>query len=139
MELFGPQDKVLPWENYSKVALSEAQSEGRTVLVNFTANWCLTCKYNLKTAINTQEVKKVVNRNGVVTLLADWTDESDEIKQSLAELNSKSIPLLAIYPAGKPEEVIVLRDVITQSQLVEALEKAGPSLEAANPRATVMQ
>lgn len=117
----------LPWKPFSRQALQEAIRQQKTVLVDFTAQWCLTCKYNLLTAINTQDVKQVVERNGIVPLLADWTDENKEIEIALRELNANSIPVLAIYPAGRPEDVIVLRDLITKRQLLEALEKAGPS------------
>src|SRR5207247_3838519 len=83
---------------------------------------------NFYLAINTGRVKDFVEKNGVVPVLADWSDYNDTIKQQLAELNSNSIPLLAIFPANRAGEVIVLRDAITQSQLITALDKAGPSL-----------
>ena len=83
-------------------------------MVDFTADWCLTCQANFRSAINTQRVKEVVEKNGIAPVLADWTDNNDTIKQKLAELNSNSIPLLAIYPADKPGEVIILRDALTQ-------------------------
>jgi hypothetical protein len=41
-------------------ALAQAQAEGKTVMVDFTAEWCLTCKVNLATAINTRKVQEVV-------------------------------------------------------------------------------
>jgi thiol:disulfide interchange protein len=69
----------------------------------------------------------LVERNGVVTLIADWTDGNPVIKQALEELNSRSIPLLAIYPADPMQEVIVLPDVVTQSDVLAALRRAGPS------------
>jgi thiol:disulfide interchange protein len=72
-------------------------------------------------------VKDAVEKNGVVPMLADWSDYNDTIKAKLVELQSNSIPLLAIYPAGKPGEVIVLRDLLAESQVLAALEKAGPS------------
>jgi thiol:disulfide interchange protein len=99
------------------------------VLVDFTADWCLTCKTNLLFSINREEVREVVEKNDVVTLLADWTDKNDTIKQALHELNSQSIPLLAIYPADPNREVVVLRDLISQSNVLDALAEAGPSLD----------
>ena len=129
--LMSPSKEVLPWQPYSPAALAAARAEGKTVLVDFTANWCLTCKTNLKLAINRAGVRDLVERNGVVTLLADWTDKNDTIKQALAELNSRSIPLLAIYPANPNAEVIVLPDLLTQGKVLEALEQAGPSREVA--------
>jgi thiol:disulfide interchange protein len=97
------------------------------VLVEFTADWCLTCKLNLSSAIETDEVSAAIKQNKIVPLLADYTDGSPEIKEMLASLQSKSIPLLAIFPADAPDRPIVLRDVITKGQLLEAIEQAGPS------------
>jgi suppressor for copper-sensitivity B len=100
-------------------------------MIDFTADWCPTCIWNFKWVINTRSVKNVVEKNGVAAVLADWSDHNQVIKQELAELNSNSIPLLAIYPANSPGEVIVLRDLITKKQLLTALEQAGPSAEKA--------
>ena len=53
-------------------------------MVDFTADWCPNCKFNERTAIETQAVKKMLEENGVVSLKADWTDHSRVIKQVLA-------------------------------------------------------
>jgi len=129
--LLGPERHLYSWQPYSPQTVAKLQSEGKTVMVDFTANWCLTCRWNFRNAINTRRVKEVVDRNGIAPVLADWTDMNDTIKEKLNELKSNSIPLLAVYPAERPSEVIVLRDAITQSQLLAALEKAGPSLGSA--------
>lgn len=126
-----PEKHLYSWQAYSPETIEKLQAEGKTVMVDFTADWCLTCQVNFKLAINTRRVMELVEKNGVAPVLADWTDHNDAIKQQLEELNSKSIPLLAIYPANKPGEVIVLRDAITQGQLLTALEQAGPSTEPA--------
>ena len=128
-----PSDKELPWQPYSSAALAVAQQSGNVVLVDFTADWCLTCKLNLKRAINTDKVKSVIESNGITPLLADWTNRNDDIKQAIEALGSRSIPLLAIYPAGKPNEPILLRDVISQEQLLEALQQAGAVVGDAMP------
>ncbi|MEO2048172.1 MAG: thioredoxin family protein [Pirellulales bacterium] len=123
-----PGKSVLPWQPYTGTALATARAEGKTVLVDFTAQWCLTCKTNLKLSINREEVRQRVEKNGVITLLADWTDRNDTIKAALNELGSASIPLLAIYPADPSREVILLPDLLTQQKVLNALDEAGPSL-----------
>jgi suppressor for copper-sensitivity B len=128
----GPVKHLYEWEPFTPEAVAKLQSEGKTVMVDFTADWCLTCQWNFQRAINTHAVKEVVEKNEVAPVLADWTDRNETIRQKLEELSSRSIPVLAIYPAGKPGEVIVLRDVITEQQLLEALEQAGPSAGAAS-------
>jgi thiol:disulfide interchange protein len=123
---------VIPWEKpFSQARLADLRQRGATVMVDFTADWCLTCKMNLASAIETRRVRDAVDRNRVVPVLADYTDGSDEIKQMLASLQSRSIPVLAIFPAARPgdphPEPIVLRDRITEQQVLEALQAAGPS------------
>jgi len=126
-----PGKSVLPWVPYSRAALATAQAEGKTVLVDFTAQWCLTCKTNSKLAINREKVRQRVAKYDVVTLLADWTDRNDTIKEALRALGSQSMPLLVIYPADKSREVILLPDLLTQQKVLDALDKAGPSLAKA--------
>lgn len=123
------QDPKIPWQPFTPQALAAARAEGKTVMVDFTANWCLTCKWNLKFAIDRPRVRELIERNRVVPMLADWTDRSEMIKQQLNELGKNSIPLLVIWP---PEgEPIVKPDLLTESQVIEALSAAGPSRSAA--------
>jgi suppressor for copper-sensitivity B len=130
----GPVTSVIAWEPFSRERLADLRTKGATVLVDFSADWCMTCKYNLATAIETSKVKAELERNRVVPLLADWTDGSPEIKLMLESLQSKSIPVLAVFPAARagdrPPEPIVLRDLITETQVLSAIREAGPSRAA---------
>jgi thiol:disulfide interchange protein len=134
--LLSPVRELYEWKPYNQQTLAALQKEGKTVMLDFTADWCATCRWNFRTAINTSRVKEVVEQNGVVSVKADWTDFSEEIQQKLRELESNSIPLLAIFPAGKPDEPILLRDAVVESQVIAALEKAGPSRAASGTEAS---
>jgi len=127
-----PSSSEIEWERpFSRARLAALRESGQTVMVDFTADWCLTCKMNLANAIETRKVSEAIKRNRVAPLLADYTDGSDEIKQMLASLQSRSIPVLAIFPGARPgeplPEPIVLRDLITERDVLAALEAAGPS------------
>jgi thiol:disulfide interchange protein DsbD len=102
----------------------------RTVLVDFTADWCLTCKTFEATVLNTEPVQKKIEENGVVLLKADCTNikkESDATKM-LRDLGSGGLPTIAIFPAKNPNAVIVFQGAYRQSALLQALNDAGPSL-----------
>ena len=121
-------EPIIPWQPFSPEALQQARAEGKTVMVDFTADWCPNCKVNSRLAIEKQAVLELVRANDVVPLIADWTDHSPMIKKALNDLGFNSIPLLAIWPAGPPEKKpILLPDVISQSDVLKALEEAGPS------------
>ncbi len=122
------QESKITWKPFSPAALAQARAEGKTVIVDFTANWCPNCKTNSKLAIETDAVRQLVETNGVVALLADWTDRSETIKKALNDLGCNSIPVLAIWPAEpKEKEVLVLSDLLTEGQVLDALKQAGPS------------
>jgi thiol:disulfide interchange protein len=132
-----PRESIIPWQNFSRPDLARLTSEGNTVLVDFTADWCLTCKMNLFLAIETEEVRQAIARNKVVPMLADWTNESPEIKSMLESLKSASIPVLAVFPADRSKPPIVLRDVITKQQVLNAINEAGPSKNGSKLTAAV--
>jgi thiol:disulfide interchange protein DsbD len=122
---------ALPWEPFTEVRLVELTKAGKTVLVDFTADWCQTCKVLEYAVLNTPGTLQAVEAGGVHTLVADWTTMSDDVSHMLEVLGSKQIPVLAIFPAGRPNEPIVLRGGYSQATLLKAIAEAGPSQAAA--------
>ena len=123
------EDLKLPWKTFSPETLAQARREGKTVMVDFTADWCPNCKWNLAWAIDTKKVHQLVKKNDVVPMIADWTDYSPVIKRMLTEtLRRQTIPVLAIWPAdSRDQDVIILDGTLGESHVLEALERAGPS------------
>ncbi len=118
----------LAWVAYSPEALQKATAEGKTVLLDLTADWCPSCKVNLSVAINRQEVKELVKKYDVVAMKADFTEETDETNELLKKhLQSETIPVLAVYPADDPYRPYVLRDSLLQQDVLDVLKLAGPS------------
>lgn len=115
----------LPWEEFANNRIDEAvHKEHKTVLIDFTADWCLSCKTVEKLALNTEPTLKMVRDHEVVVIRADWTDGSPEVKKWLDKFDSVSIPVTAIIPAHRPERPIVLRDLYSQAMLLKSLKRA---------------
>ncbi len=125
-----PSPYRLAWQDYNEVKLDALVAEDKTVMIDFTANWCQNCKLNLITAIETKKVKELVESAKIIPMVADLTNRQPELFAKLRELNSISIPLIAIYSGGDLEHPIILRDLVTESQVLEALKTAGPSKNA---------
>jgi thiol:disulfide interchange protein DsbD len=118
----------LPWQPFtSRASLDRMVTEGNTVLVDFTANWCASCKTFEAWYLNTKAVLNLVEQNKVITLKADWTQNDPEVTAMLGLLGASGVPVVAIFPAGRPTEPIRFIGVYTQGKVLDALEKAGPS------------
>lgn len=111
-----------PW---SPAARDAALADGHAVFVDFTADWCLTCKVNEAAAIDRAETRAAFARHGVVVLVGDWTNGDPAITAELARHGRNSLPLYLWYPAGSatPE---ILPQILTPAMLIERAER-GPA------------
>ena len=114
----------IQWEQFSLPVLEGHLAAGRTVFIDFTAEWCLTCKVNEKTVLADDEVVEKFRTSGLVSLKADWTRRDPDITRLLVKFGRSGIPLYVIFPAGKPDQPIILPEVITSGIVVEAIARA---------------
>jgi thiol:disulfide interchange protein DsbD len=99
------------------------RAEGRPVLVNFTAAWCVTCQVNEKVALSTPQVAEAIGSSGAVYLKADWTRRDATIAAALAEHGRAGVPLYLLYRPGV-EAPTVLPQLLTPGLVAEALVSA---------------
>ena len=97
----------LNWQPYSKAKLNELLEAGQPVFVDFTAEWCGTCKTNERLALNSKLIKSYFEERGVITLKADFTEslpEGDELLKSLGN-EATAIPYYTFFPNGAKSPV----------------------------------
>ena len=110
-----------PW---SSAAVQAALADGRPVLVNFTADWCVTCKINERTSLTSASVKAAMARTNAVYLVGDWTRRDDAITAELQRHGRSGVPLYLLYAPGSAEPR-VLPQLLTEGVVVEALKDVG--------------
>jgi thiol:disulfide interchange protein DsbD len=111
-----------PW---SVEAVAAAQAQGRPVLVNFTADWCVTCKINERTSLSSPRVAEAMTASNAVYLVGDWTRRDDAITRELERRQRSGVPLYLLYAPGSPEPRI-LPQLLTEGVVIDALETARP-------------
>ncbi|MFK7895409.1 MAG: protein-disulfide reductase DsbD family protein [Myxococcota bacterium] len=111
---------------YSKKAVAEALAAGQPAFVVFTADWCITCKMNEKTVLKRQRVREAFAAGDYALFKADWTRRDDTIRARLADFGRAGVPLYLVYSPETPDEPEVLSELLSQREVVEALE--GPKL-----------
>jgi thiol:disulfide interchange protein DsbD len=110
------------WEPWSAELVSRYQAQGRPVLVDFTASWCLSCQVNERVALNQPEVKQAFQAANVALLRADWTRHDEAITQALTALGRSGVPAYALYTPGQGEPQM-LPEVLTPGIVNDALTK----------------
>jgi thiol:disulfide interchange protein len=113
----------LMWVKFSKNSLDQAVASGRPVFVDFTADWCITCKTNERFAIDTPQVRDAFAKLKVVLLKADWTNGDPEITDILRQHGRAGVPMYLVYPGGSREPVL-LSEVISSQTILDALNKS---------------
>ncbi|OIO03886.1 MAG: hypothetical protein AUJ49_03950 [Desulfovibrionaceae bacterium CG1_02_65_16] len=94
-----------------------------TVVVDFTADWCPSCKVLEQTTLTPARLGDMKTKYGLKYMKADLTEKNPEAEALLAALGSQSIPLLAIFPKNDPDRPLVLRDLFTPAQFEDALKQ----------------
>lgn len=110
------QAAIEPW---SARRVNELRNQGRTVFVDFTADWCLSCKVNEHVALDSAAVHRAFAAADVAWLQGDWTRADPAITAELARYGHSGVPLYLIYLKGA--EPKVLPQILTPSTVIDAL------------------
>lgn len=119
------------WQPYTPERLAAARSEGRPVLANMTAAWCITCLANERVVLASDEITRAVEALGVVALKGDWTNQDPQISELLARYGRSSVPLYLVYPADGGEARILPQILSREGLLAELRAASAPGLDTA--------
>ena len=121
----GPEKTVdaTLWRPFDRQAIPRLVADGKTVVVDVTAEWCLTCQVNKRVAIADDTVAARLKAPDVVALKADWTRPDPGIADYLASHGRYGIPFNVVYGPGRPDG-IVLPELLTAGAVIEALDAA---------------
>jgi suppressor for copper-sensitivity B len=120
--LIEAEDKV--WRDFDLAAIDSAVARGNTVLVDVTADWCLTCQVNKSLVLNRGQVAEILGAGSVIAMKADWTKPDPAISAYLKSFGRFGIPFNVVYGPTAPKGV-PLPEILTESAVLAAFERAG--------------
>jgi thiol:disulfide interchange protein DsbD len=116
---FMPRTQSPQWQAFAPARVAELRAAGTPVFIDFTADWCMTCKVNESLAFSDEVMTAFADR-GVVLMKADWTAEDPVITEALASFGRTGVPLYVLYP-GDGGDPLILPQLLTPGVVLSAL------------------
>jgi thiol:disulfide interchange protein DsbD len=113
----------LNWESFSPSRLEAHLAQGKSVYLDFTAEWCITCQVNERLVFGSQEVRDLVKEKGVILIRADWTSKNPAITKALQGFGRNGVPLNVLYSRGSREQPLIFPNIMTPAMVIEELKK----------------
>jgi len=110
------------WQNYSEAKLKQALAQDRSVFINVTAAWCLSCLANERIAFGDTFEQQLKQQN-TLALKADWTQYNPAITELLKQYGRNGVPLYVFIDQGKSQ---ILPQLLTESSLLKSTKTQSP-------------
>ena len=95
--------------------------EGKTVLLKVDARWCLTCKFNDFTVLNTDYIQDKLKRHNIVLLSVDWSSYNSEVLDFMKKYGRSGVPFYVLF-SPKLSQGIVLPEILTEKDFSSFLD-----------------
>jgi thiol:disulfide interchange protein DsbD len=118
-----PKPEALEWQPFSEAALNFGRAQHRPVFIDFTAAWCLSCQFNERAVLHSEEITQQLRSRNFILLKADWTAYDPEITKQLTAIGRSGVPTYVIYPSAPSDGGDVLPEVLTRSAVLQAIER----------------
>jgi thiol:disulfide interchange protein DsbD len=115
------------WRAFEPAEIQRELARGRAVFVDFTADWCLTCKANEQLVLSDARVEAEFERLDVARFKADWTRRDERIRAELAAHGKAGVPLYLLYSPSSPQDPVVLPELLSIGLVLETLRDAIPA------------
>lgn len=123
LPLHSPKPPATAWQAWTPASFEAARASGRPVFIDFTAAWCLSCKFNEAAVLRSAEVEVKLREAHVFLLKADWTQQDTDITEQLAVLGRSGVPTYVLYPPGKIANADVLPELLTKDVVLDAIKR----------------
>ncbi len=111
------------WQFFDESILQNLIAQNKIIIVDVTADWCLTCKFNKMLVFNDKEITKKLKSGENICLRADITKPDSDVMKFLAKHNRYAIPFNAVY-GPNAKNGLLASEFLNKKQLLSLIEKA---------------
>ncbi len=111
------------WREFSEEEIYKQVKEGNVVLVDVTADWCITCKFNKANVLQSEEITLMLKRGDFIGFRGDITKPNPKIMEFLRKHNRFAIPFNAVYGPSAPEGLLT-SELLNKKELIKLINQA---------------
>jgi suppressor for copper-sensitivity B len=112
------------WQPLDTKQIAQAVNQGKTVFVDVTADWCITCKANKVGVLLQDPVYSELEEDNIVLMRGDWTRPSDYVTGYLQSNGRFGVPFNIVYGPSAPQG-IPLPVILSSEEVIQAIKSAG--------------
>lgn len=106
-------------------------SQGKWVFLDYTAEWCITCKVNEAQVLRHPQVQAYFDLPELEFIVADYTRGNELIDAHLKKYQRAGVPLYVLM--GPQGQVHVFPEILTQKNVIEIFRRRVLSSKDSNP------
>ena len=110
------------WMEFDKVTLNNLIQDNRIILLDFTADWCITCQLNKKTTLENKKLQSFFKKENVLLMRGDWTERDAKILNFIKSYGRLGIPVNIIYGPNN-QKGIILPEILTKQIVINNINK----------------
>jgi len=111
------------WIKFDEQRLYDLVAEDNIVIIDITADWCITCKFNKLRVFHDEDVVKKLRGNKMVAMRADITKPDEDILNFIHKKGRYAIPFNAVY-GPNAKEGLLTNELLSKKELLELIDKA---------------
>jgi suppressor for copper-sensitivity B len=116
----------LKWVAFSEEKIKTYLAQKRPVFVDFTADWCVSCKAFEKAHLNTPEMIALFETTQFVAMQADLTKEDDALWEFLGKYNRSGIPAYFLFSPDGTVDLLPEGPPLNLADKMKALSEKYP-------------
>jgi suppressor for copper-sensitivity B len=93
-------------------------SNNKVLLLDLTADWCITCQINKQTTLENEGLIEFLKSNNIFLMRGDWTKPNDKILNFIKKNGRLGIPLNIIY-GPRNKNGILLPEILTKDLIID--------------------
>ena len=110
------------WINFDRVTLNNLIQNNKIILLDFTADWCITCQLNKKTTLQNRSLQTFLKTENVVLMRGDWTKRDEKILNFIKSYDRLGIPVNIVYGPNN-KKGIILPEILTKQIVINNINR----------------